>query len=168
MSKEILRRARNLRLAVFDVDGVLTDGRLYLLPGGQEMKVFDARDGLGLKLLMRSGVEVAIISGRSSSVVEERFRSLGINYLYQGHEDKLPVFERLLEKTSTPAAQAAFTGDDILDIPVLVAAGLGFSVADAHPEVRKKADHVTVNGGGRGAVREICDLLIGARQEDGS
>ena len=168
MSKEILRRARKLRLAVFDVDGVLTDGRLYLLPGGQEMKVFDARDGLGLKLLMRSGVEVAIISGRSSSVVEERIRSLGINYLYQGHEDKLPVFERLLEETSTPAAQAAFTGDDILDIPVIVAAGLGFSVADAHPEVRKIADHVTVNEGGRGAVREICDLLIGARQEDGS
>lgn len=168
MSDNIIRRARDLRLAVFDVDGVLTDGRLYLLPDGQELKVFDARDGLGLKLLMRSGVEVAIISGRSSSVVEERIRSLGIKHLYQGYEDKLPVFERLLETTATPAAQAAFTGDDVLDIPVIAAAGLGFSVADAHPEVRKIADHVTANGGGRGAAREICDLLISARQEGGN
>lgn len=157
--------ARDLRLAVFDVDGVLTDGRLYLLPDGQELKVFDARDGLGIKQLMRSGVEVAIISGRSSSVVEERARLLGINHLFQGHEEKLPVFERLLDALSLSPAQAAFTGDDVLDIPVIEAAGLGIAVADAHPSVRDMADFVTASRGGRGAVREICDLLVAAREE---
>lgn len=157
--------ARDLRLAIFDVDGVLTDGRLYLLPDGQELKVFDARDGLGLKQLMKSGVQVAIISGRSSSVVEERIRSLGIEHLYQGHEEKLSVFEQLLQKASVSASQVAFTGDDVLDIPVMEAAGIGFAVADAHPAVRRIADHVTANRGGRGAVREICDLVMAAQQD---
>ncbi len=163
MSADTGHRAAQIRLAIFDVDGVLTDGRLYLLPDGQELKVFDARDGLGIKLLMKTGVQVAIISGRRSGVVEERMRSLGIEHLYQGHEKKLPVFETLLRTTGISAEHTAFTGDDVLDIPVIEAAGLGIAVADAHPQVREKADMVTTSGGGRGAVREICDMLIAAR-----
>lgn len=153
-----------IRLVIFDVDGVMTDGRLYLLPDGQEMKVFHARDGLGLKRLLQSGFIVAIISGRSSPVVEERAAALGIKHVYQGHEDKLPVFEEILVRTGVAAAHTAFVGDDLPDLPVIRAAGLGIAVADADPQVREQADLVTRQRGGHGAVREVCELLLAARK----
>lgn len=168
MNKAPQSLAGKIRLAIFDVDGVLTDGRLYLLPNGEELKVFDARDGLGLKMLQKSGVEVAIISGRKSTVVTERFQKLGIKHIYQGHEDKLPVFEKILDMTNIQAGQTLFMGDDILDIPVIVAAGMGCAVADAHPKAINAADHVTRNPGGRGAAREICDLVLAARASAGN
>lgn len=159
--------ASQIELAVFDVDGVLTDGRLYLLPGGQEMKVFHASDGLGLKRLLAEGIEVALISGRKSAVVAERAAALGIEHVYQGYEDKLPVFEKLLAATQTPPARTAYTGDDLPDLPVIRAAGLGIAVANAPADVRAAADLVTRRQGGDGAVREICELLLAARLETG-
>jgi 3-deoxy-D-manno-octulosonate 8-phosphate phosphatase (KDO 8-P phosphatase) len=158
----------NIRLAVFDVDGVMTDGRLYLLPDGHEMKVFHSRDGLGLKRLLQAGIEVAIISGRSAAVVEERAAALGIKHVYQGHENKLPVFNEILTSTGIMASEAAYTGDDLPDLAVMAAAGLGIAVADAQPEVRAGADFVTRCGGGQGAVREVCDLLLAAREAPAS
>lgn len=156
--------AAAIRLAVFDVDGVMTDGRLYLMPGGQEMKVFHASDGLGLKRLLQAGIEVAIISGRKSAVVGERASALGIQHVYQGHEDKLPVFEQLLGATGIAARQAMFAGDDLPDLPVIRAAGLGIAVANAAAEVREQADLVTSQRGGQGAVREICEWLLAGRE----
>ncbi len=158
------RWGQGIELAVFDVDGVMTDGRLYLLPDGQELKVFHARDGLGLKRLLQAGIQVAIISGRSSRVVTERAAALGIKHVYQGHEDKLPVFEKILAETGVGAAQAAYVGDDLPDLPVILAAGLGIAVADADERVRAGADLVTQQRGGQGAVREICELLLAARE----
>lgn len=155
--------AARIRLAVFDVDGVMTDGRLYLMPGGEEMKVFHASDGLGLKRLMQAGVEVAFLSGRQSAVVAERAAALGVQYVYQGHEDKLPVFEQILSATGIAAHATAFTGDDLPDLPVILAAGLGIAVANAASKVREHADFVTSRPGGEGAVREVCDLLLDAR-----
>lgn len=159
-----VQAASKIQLAVFDVDGVLTDGRLYLLPGGQEMKVFHASDGLGLKRLLAAGIEVALISGRDSLVVGERAAALGIKYVYQGHEDKLPVFQELLAITGIAAANAAFTGDDLPDLPVIHAAGLGIAVANAPDEVKHAAQLVTRRRGGEGAVREICELVLDAQQ----
>lgn len=155
--------ASQVDLAVFDVDGVLTDGRLYLLPGGREMKVFHASDGLGLKRLLTAGVEVALISGRRSEVVAERAAALGIKHVYQGHEDKLPVFQKLLADTGISAKRSAYTGDDLPDVPVIRAAGLGIAVANAPDEVRNIADLVTRRRGGEGAAREVCELILAAR-----
>ncbi len=159
-----LPAAGMIRLAIFDVDGVLTDGRLYLLPDGQEMKVFHASDGLGLKRLLAAGIEVALISGRDSAVVAERAAALGIKHVYQGHEDKLPVFEELLVATGTTSAQTAYAGDDLPDLPVIRAAGLGIAVANAPDEVQAAANLVTQRRGGEGAVREICELLLAAHR----
>lgn len=129
------------------------------------MKVFNAKDGLGLKRLAQAGVEIAIISGRRSEVVAERAAALGIKLVYQGHEDKLPVFMKILADTGITEDEALFIGDDFPDLPVMRAAGLGATVADAAAEVLAEADIVTSAGGGQGAAREICDMLIAARGE---
>ena len=154
----------DIALLVLDVDGVLTDGRLYFGARGEVLKVFDVKDGYGLTRLMRSGIEVAIISGRRSAAVTRRARELGIRHVFQGAKDKLPVFERLLKRLKLDASQCACVGDDVPDVPVMRAAGLAFAVADAHPTALAAADMATPNAGGRGAVRDICDLLIGARE----
>jgi 3-deoxy-D-manno-octulosonate 8-phosphate phosphatase (KDO 8-P phosphatase) len=154
----------DIALLVLDVDGVLTDGRLYFGARGEVLKVFDVKDGYGLTRLMRSGIEVAIISGRRSAAVTRRARELGIRHVFQGATDKLPVFERLLKRLKLDASQCACVGDDVPDVPVMRAAGLAFAVADAHPAALAAADMATPNAGGRGAVRDICDLLIGARE----
>jgi 3-deoxy-D-manno-octulosonate 8-phosphate phosphatase (KDO 8-P phosphatase) len=152
-----------IRLLVLDVDGVLTDGRLYYGPRGEALKVFHVRDGYGLVQLRRAGVAVAVISGRRSPMVAVRCRELGIEHVYQGIADKLPVFTRLRTRLKLPAAACACIGDDLPDLPLISAAGLGFAVADAHPQVRRAAGHVTRQPGGTGAVREVCDLLLAAR-----
>jgi 3-deoxy-D-manno-octulosonate 8-phosphate phosphatase (KDO 8-P phosphatase) len=153
-----------IALLVLDVDGVLTDGRLYYGPRGEALKVFDVKDGYGLKNLMRAGVEVAIISGRRSAAVARRARELGIRHVFQGAGDKLPVFERLRKRLKLAASQCACVGDDLPDVPLMRVAGLAFAVADAHPAAIQAAHMATPNAGGRGAVRDICDLLIAARE----
>jgi 3-deoxy-D-manno-octulosonate 8-phosphate phosphatase (KDO 8-P phosphatase) len=153
-----------IALLVLDVDGVLTDGRLYYGARGEVLKVFDVKDGLGIKRLMKAGVDVAIISGRRSAMVTRRARDLGIRHVFQGSADKLPIFERLRKRLKLDAAACAIVGDDVPDVPVMRAAGLAFAVADAHPSAIEAADMVTPHAGGRGAVRSICDLLIAARE----
>lgn len=152
-----------IALLVLDVDGVLTDGRLYYSARGEVLKVFDVKDGYGIKRLMQAGVQVAIISGRKSAMVTRRARDLGIRHVFQGSADKLPIFEQLRKRLKLDAAACAIIGDDEPDVPVMRAAGLAFAVADAHQSAIEVADMVTPHNGGRGAVRSICDLLIAAR-----
>lgn len=160
---EILERAAHIRLAVFDVDGVLTDGRLWYSDDGRELKSFHVRDGLGLKRLLANGVEVAIITARLSPIVTERTAELGIAHVYQGQDDKLACLERLLHALGIDAKDAAYTGDDLPDLAPMQRAGLAIAVADAHAAVRTRAHWSTGSAGGRGAVREVCDLILAAQ-----
>ncbi|HSN72487.1 MAG TPA: 3-deoxy-manno-octulosonate-8-phosphatase KdsC [Steroidobacteraceae bacterium] len=158
----ITERARGIRLLVLDVDGVLTDGRLYIPAQGDELKCFHVRDGHGLKSLQRSGCRVAVISGRRSEAVVRRMRELGIESLHQGIDDKLSVFESLLQQFDVEASAVACVGDDTVDVPILERAGFAIAVADAHDDARAVAHYITRARGGRGAVREVCDLLLAA------
>ena len=160
---DVKQRAALIKLVVFDVDGVFTDGRLYYGADGENLKVFHVHDGQGVKRLLRHGVQLAVISGRESLAVTRRMQDLGIAHVFQGDEHKLPIFERLLHKLSLKAEQAACVGDDLPDLPLLKAAGLGIAVANALPEVKAAAQHVTTARGGRGAVREVCDLILTAQ-----
>ncbi|MCP4044191.1 MAG: 3-deoxy-manno-octulosonate-8-phosphatase KdsC [Gammaproteobacteria bacterium] len=157
---DVLKKASRVKLVVFDVDGVLTDGTLYLGDDGQEYKAFHTRDGLGMRMLKGSGVEIGIITGRSSGVVQRRMASLGIEHVFQGQKEKLPVFDKLIQKLGIGRESAAYVGDDIVDIPVMQCAGLAIAVADAHPLVLKHAHWRTLNPGGHGAVRDVCDLVM--------
>lgn len=159
-SSDLLARAAKIRLLICDVDGVLTDGRLYFTADGQELKSFHARDGHGLKLLQRTGVQAAVISGRSSPAVALRMSSLGIEHVFQGRENKLEPFQELLGRLGLKAEQAAFVGDDLLDLPLLRRVGLAVAVADAHFTLRETVHWVTAQPGGLGAVREVCDLIM--------
>jgi 3-deoxy-D-manno-octulosonate 8-phosphate phosphatase (KDO 8-P phosphatase) len=149
-----------IHLLVLDVDGVLTDGRLYFGARGEALKVFDVRDGYGLVALQRAGVAVAVISGRRSSAVTVRCRELKVRHVHQGVSDKLAVFERLRKRLGIARSACACVGDDLPDLPLMKAVALSFAVADAHPEARRAARFVTRQGGGRGAVREVCDVLL--------
>jgi 3-deoxy-D-manno-octulosonate 8-phosphate phosphatase (KDO 8-P phosphatase) len=159
----VLERARRIRLLVLDVDGVLTDGRLYLSASGEEFKVFHVRDGSGIVALRRAGVEVAIISGRDCAAVVHRAGELGIRHVRQGVADKGEALDALLAELGLAAAEAACVGDDTPDAPMLQRAGLAIGVADAHPALLAAAHWVTKSAGGCGAVREVCDLLLSAR-----
>ncbi len=163
VSQEITQRAKKIKLIAFDVDGILSDGRLILGDKGEEFKTFYTQDGQGLVMLLKAGFELAIITGRSSSIVEERMRELGIHHVYQGVSDKLTVFEKILSDTSFTAEQAAYMGDDLPDLPVIKHVALGITVADAHEFVQQHADLTTKRCGGRGAVREVCDLIMDAQ-----
>jgi 3-deoxy-D-manno-octulosonate 8-phosphate phosphatase (KDO 8-P phosphatase) len=158
-----VRTRQAISLLVLDVDGVLTDGRLYFGARGEALKVFDARDGYGLVAVQRAGITVAVISGRRSGAVQTRCRELGIRYVYQGVADKLAVLERLRSRLRLTRGACACVGDDLPDVPLMKAVGLSFAVADAHGAARRAAHRVTRRGGGRGAVREVCDLLLTAR-----
>jgi len=166
MDATLKERAANVRMLVLDVDGVLTDGKLYLDHAGNEMKAFNARDGLGMKALQRSGIEVAVITGRQSEAVAQRMAQLDIQHVYQGREDKLNAFLHLLELTGLDAHQVCFTGDDWIDLPVLMRVGLAVSVADAEDRVKDQAHWITKRNGGDGAVREICNLILAAQNKD--
>lgn len=163
MSDDLLQRAKGIRLAVFDVDGVLTDGKLYFLVDGSEFKTFNTLDGHGIKMLINSGVRTAIISGRSTPVVERRARSLGIQHLYQGREDKMAVLDELLAELSLDYQQVAYLGDDLPDLPVIRRVGLGMAVASADGFVRQHAHGTTRARGGEGAAREFCELIMRAQ-----
>ena len=160
---DVKQRAARIKLVVFDVDGVLTDGRLYYGAGGEELKVFHVHDGQGMKRLQQAGVQLAIISGRDSAAVTRRMQDLGVEHLFQGDERKLPIFERLLQKLGLTTEQAACVGDDLPDLPLLQKAGLAVAVANALPPLKQAAHHVTSVRGGRGAAREVCDLILDAQ-----
>lgn len=153
-------RLARIRMLLLDVDGILTDGRIIYSSDGTETKAFDVKDGHGLKMIQRAGVEVGIITGRDSSIVAHRARELGINILYQGAKDKLVPFREILESHQIGEDEIAYVGDDIVDLPILLRVGFSATVADALPEVRARVHYVTERDGGRGAVREICDLIL--------
>lgn len=161
--RELSARAASLRLAAFDVDGVMTDGRIILGPQGEEYKAFHVRDGYGLKQLAQAGILVAVITGRQSSVVAARMRELGIGHVHQGVADKGACLEELLRSTGIAAGEALYMGDDLPDVPAMRVAGLACAVADAAPEVQAVAAWVSRQAGGCGAVREICDLVVAAK-----
>jgi 3-deoxy-D-manno-octulosonate 8-phosphate phosphatase (KDO 8-P phosphatase) len=158
-----LERARPVKLLLLDVDGVLTDGSIIYTPDGHESKSFSTRDGLGLRLAQKAGIQVGLITARSSEVVQRRAENLGISLVYQGAGRKLEVFRRILAEQGLAQAETAYVGDDWLDLPILTRVGLAVAVADAAPEVREVAHYVTELPGGRGAVREVCDLIIEAQ-----
>lgn len=161
--KDILDKASRIRLLIFDVDGVLTDGSLYLGDDGQEYKAFNSRDGHGIKMLLGHDIEIAIITGRTSRVVEHRMRNLGITHVYQGKLDKLGAYLELTEKLGIAPEHTAYVGDDIVDLPVMRRVGLAIAVQDAHPLVRKHSHWQTPSPGGRGAARDVCEMIMEAR-----
>ena len=161
--QDIYDRAHAIRLAIFDVDGVLTDGSLFIDDDGEEYKAFHSRDGHGMKMLHSTGVEIGIITGRTSNVVTHRMASLGIQHVYQGQLEKLPAFEELIAKLGVAPQQVAYVGDDVVDLPILTRVGLAVAVADAHPLVKRHAHWTTLHGGGRGAARDICELIMEAQ-----
>lgn len=153
-------KALKIKLLICDVDGVFSDGRIYLGNQGEELKAFHTKDGFGIKAILKAGINVAVITGRQSHIVENRMQALGVPYIYQGKEDKLTVYKSLLTKLCLAADEVAYIGDDVVDLPVIQHCGLGIAVQDAHPLVQQGADIITFTPGGFGAVREICDLFL--------
>ncbi|MFT7387937.1 MAG: 3-deoxy-D-manno-octulosonate 8-phosphate phosphatase (KDO 8-P phosphatase) [Candidatus Endobugula sp.] len=160
ISSDVMARAKNIRLLVLDVDGVLSDGKLFFSNSGEEMKAFNSLDGHGIKMLKQSGVDVAIITGRKSNIVEQRANSLGIDYLLQGREDKLNALNELLIQRPTEYSQVAHMGDDYPDLPLIRRVGLGLTTANAHYAVKHYSHWRSKNNGGEGAVREACDMIM--------
>jgi 3-deoxy-D-manno-octulosonate 8-phosphate phosphatase (KDO 8-P phosphatase) len=161
--EEIARRAARLKLLLMDCDGVLTDGRITLLEGGDEQKSFHTRDGHGLVLLHRAGLRSGIISGRRARAVERRARDLGITFVRQGELNKIEAFREVLAEAGVAEAETAFVGDDVTDVPLMRRCGLAVAVADSGPETRAAAHYVTELSGGFGAVREVCELILKAQ-----
>ncbi|MGO1190366.1 3-deoxy-manno-octulosonate-8-phosphatase KdsC [Vibrio casei] len=161
----ILKIAKNIKLLICDVDGVFSDGLVYMGNQGEELKTFHTRDGYGIKSLMKAGIDVAIITGRQSKIVENRMKALGITLIYQGQDNKLVAYEDILKRLNVPPEQVGYIGDDLIDWPVMEKVSLKVSVADGHPLLVQRANYVTHIKGGRGAVREVCDLILQARDE---
>lgn len=152
-----------LRLVVFDVDGVFTDGRFYLSNDGVESKAFNTQDGFGIRRLLKAGLTVAVISGRNSAAVEKRMSELGVQHVIQGSSDKIASFESLINTLAIDENESVYVGDDVPDLPLLRRVGFSVAVNNAHDEVKSECDYTTDNGGGHGAVREVCDLILNAR-----
>lgn len=159
----IRETAARIRLMGFDVDGVMTDGNLYFTPNGEEIKVFSSLDGHGLKMLQQAGIEVVIISGRSSKALSLRAANLGIAELHMGVDDKRACLDALLARRGLSREVAGYMGDDVVDLPILRACAFSATPADGHPFVREHVGFVASRGGGRGAVREVCDFLLDSR-----
>ena len=157
------KSAAAIRLLVLDVDGVLTDGRLYFGPKGEALKLFHVRDGLGIQQVRQAGIEVAVISGRKSKMTEIRCRELGVEHIHQGAKDKVAVLAKLCARLKIEPSECACVGDDLPDIPVMRKVALAFAVADAHSDARHAAHLLTKLPGGHGAVREVCDYLLAHR-----
>ncbi|WP_019614384.1 3-deoxy-manno-octulosonate-8-phosphatase KdsC [Psychromonas ossibalaenae] len=160
VSTENYQKAEKIKLLICDVDGVFSDGRIYLGNQGEELKAFHTKDGFGIKAILNIGINVAIITGRQSNIVENRMKALGVPYIFQGQEDKLTVYQSLLTTLNLTPQQVAYIGDDMVDLPVIRDCGLGIAVQDAHPLVSQGADLITHVNGGFGAVREVCDLFL--------
>lgn len=162
-TSELNEKAQKIKLLILDVDGVLTDGKLYFSNSGEEMKSFHTLDGHGIKMLRRSDVEVGIITGRTSKLVERRAKDLGIHLLIQGREDKFDALQEMLQSFPCDLAEIAFLGDDYPDLTVMTKVGLSLSVANAHAEVVSRSHWQSARSGGNGAVREACDFLMKAQ-----
>lgn len=162
-SADALERARRLRLMVFDVDGVLTDGRLWYGPHGEALKAFHVRDGHGLKMLAEHGIAAALLTGRSSPAVAARAAELGLRHVLQGVQDKRPAYDALLERLGVDAASAGYMGDDLPDVPVLARCGLACAPRDAHARALERAHYVADAPAGAGAVREVCEFVLRAQ-----
>lgn len=160
VSARVMAKAKDIRLLILDVDGVMSDGLIYMGNSGEELKAFNVRDGYGIRCALTSNIEVAIITGRKAKLLEDRCATLGITHLWQGQTDKRVAFQALLSHLSLAPQHVAYIGDDLIDWPVMEQVGLSVAVADAHPLLLPRADYVTRISGGRGAVREICDLLL--------
>ena len=158
--RDVIEKAKNIRIVIFDVDGVLTDGSLYLTDAGEEIKAFNSRDGHGMKMLKASGIELAIITARESRSVRLQAENLNIYLLYQGEKNKLKVFESLITKLGLGKSSCAYVGDDLIDLPVMTRCGLSICVPSAPALVKKHAHYVTNSEGGHGAVREVCELIM--------
>jgi 3-deoxy-D-manno-octulosonate 8-phosphate phosphatase (KDO 8-P phosphatase) len=165
IDENLKNRAKAIRLLILDVDGVLTDGRLYYGPDATELKVFNTLDGHGIKMLIQSGVEIAIITGRTSEQITRRAQMLGIRHVIQGREDKMTALRELLAEHPLPLDQIAMMGDDWPDLAVMVNVGLALTVPNAHLEVRQRAHWQSRNSGGLGAVRDACDLILQAQDK---
>ena len=159
------QKLKSIKILILDVDGVLTDGRVIYTDSGEEIKRFDVRDGHGLKLLMRSGIEVILLTGRESKVVLHRARDLGIEHVYQKALKKIEVYKTILAHRNLEDKDVGFVGDDLVDLPVLRKVGFSAAVPDAVPEVKEIVDYITTKKGGEGAVREICELLLKAQNK---
>ncbi len=164
-SESLLSKARQIKLLICDVDGVLSNGRVYYTNQGEEIKSFNIKDGLGIKQLLNNDIQVAIITGRQSLIVEKRASELGIPYIYQGKTDKKSAYQEIIQQLNITENQVAHVGDDLPDLPLILRSGLGICVADGYYLVQQKADWVTQNIGGQGAVREISDLLLTAQNK---
>ncbi len=165
VSQTVFSIAKNIRLLICDVDGVFSDGLIYMGNQGEELKTFHTRDGYGIKSLMSAGIEVAIITGRQSQIVENRMKALGISLIYQGQDDKIKAYNAICAKTNISAEHTGYIGDDLIDWPVMEKVALKACVADGHPLLLQKANYITHCCGGHGAVREVCDLILEARGE---
>ena len=163
MTHHASKRAARVRLMIFDVDGILTDGSLHYGPEGEVIKTFNVLDGHGIKLLQQSGVATAIISARQSALVARRASDLGIAHIHQGVHDKRAAFEQLLDKTGIAPDACGFVGDDVIDLPILLRVGFAASVPNGHPEVKSRVHFVTETAGGAGAARELCDFILRAQ-----
>jgi 3-deoxy-D-manno-octulosonate 8-phosphate phosphatase (KDO 8-P phosphatase) len=161
----IREKARRIKLLLVDVDGVLTDGRIVMDHRGKEIKYFDARDGQGIRLLQHAGIQVGMISGRSSGAVGHRAKDLGIELLYQRAEDKIAVYEKIKRNTGLRDREIAYAGDDLVDLPLLRRVGLAITVNDGWPALRRLCNYVTRASGGKGAVREVAELLLKAQRK---
>jgi len=163
INEDLVSRLKNIKLLILDVDGVMTDGGLTIGDDGLEYKTFHAHDGLGMKLLKATGVSLAIITGRTSNVVKQRAESTGVAHFYQGAEDKLEAFRDLMKSSGLRAEQCAFMGDDVVDLPPMLQCGLAIAVPDSPRLLLDRAHYVTRKAGGRGAVREVCELIMQAQ-----
>lgn len=157
---DILEKASKVKLVIFDVDGVLTDGSLFLGDDGQEYKAFHSKDGHGMVMLQQSGIAIAIITGRTSNVVEKRMQSLGIKHVFQGQKHKLPAYQEIKQQLKLADEEIAYVGDDVVDLPVMTRVGLAVAVQDAHALTKEHAHWITPSNGGRGAAREVCEMLM--------
>jgi len=161
--QDIMQKAALIRLVIFDVDGVLTDRSLFIGDDGQEYKAFNSLDGHGMRMLQDAGVQIGIITGRSSEVVRIRMESLGINHVYQGQREKLPAYQELKQKLALKDEQIAYVGDDVVDLPVMTRVGFAVAVQDAHSFTKQHAHWIAPSKGGHGAAREVCELLMDAQ-----
>ena len=161
--QDIIEKAKNIELVIFDIDGVMTDGGLFFDNNGDEYKAFQSLDGHGLRMLQECGVRVAVITGRKSELVKHRMHDLGVTLLYQGYRDKRPAFEALLKEVNLGKDQITYVGDDVVDLPIMSQLNFAIAVQNAHPFVKQHAHWITDRSGGRGAVRDVCEFILEAK-----
>lgn len=162
ISEELFERFKHIKLVISDVDGVLSDGKIYLTEHGDEIKSFNAKDGCGIVTIIKQGIEFAVITGRSSNLLQRRMDNLKVKYVYQGISDKVEAFQQLLDTLNLHPEETLYIGDDVIDLPLLERVGISICVQDAHPLLFDQVDLITKNIGGNGAVREITDIILQA------